>query len=111
MTLPPSLRPPDWSVVMLAGGIAGIAAWSIGSPMDVIKSRMQMDGVRGTRRYRGLYHCAVETVRVEGVAVFVRTLSLNCIRAFPTNMVVFLTYEALMGFLTGRVVPPPFGVQ
>ncbi|XP_068198654.1 solute carrier family 25 member 47-A isoform X2 [Antennarius striatus] len=90
---------PDWSYVMLAGGVSGMAAWAIATPMDVIKARMQMDGTRGTRQFKGLYHCVTETVRVEGFGVFFRSLGINCIRAFPTNMVVFLTYEVLTGFL------------
>ncbi|KAI3364454.1 hypothetical protein L3Q82_011244 [Scortum barcoo] len=90
---------PDWSVVMLAGGIAGMAGWTIGTPMDVIKARLQMDGARETKRYKGFYHCVTETLRVEGVGVFFKSLGINCLRAFPVNMVVFVTYEVLTGFL------------
>jgi len=86
---------------MLAGGLAGMAGWTLGTPMDVIKARLQMDGARETRRYRGLVHCMVETVRVEGAAVFFRSLGINWLRAFPVNMVVFVTYESLIGFWRG----------
>uniref|UniRef100_A0A3B5BF74 Solute carrier family 25 member 47-A-like n=1 Tax=Stegastes partitus TaxID=144197 RepID=A0A3B5BF74_9TELE len=79
--------------VMLAGGIAGMAGWTVGTPMDVIKARLQMDGSRDNRRYRGFWHCVTETVRAEGAGVFFRSLSINCLRAFPVNMVVFFTYE------------------
>lgn len=95
---------------MLAGGVAGMAGWTVGTPMDVIKARLQMDGVRETKRYKGFFHCIVETVRVEGPGVFFKSLGINCLRAFPVNMVVFLTYEVLMGFLRSgpeRVDPPP----
>lgn len=98
---------------MLAGGIAGMAAWSIGTPMDVIKARLQMDGTQGTKRYKGLFHCITETVRVEGAGVFFKSLGINCLRAFPVNMVVFFTYEVLTGFLRAgpeSVEPPRFGV-
>ncbi|KAM6915182.1 solute carrier family 25 member 47-A [Xenentodon cancila] len=89
----------DWSSVMLAGGIAGMAGWTVGTPMDVIKARLQMDGARETKRYKGFCHCVTETVRVEGARVFFRSLGINCLRAFPVNMVVFFTYEVLTGFL------------
>ncbi|XP_061563204.1 solute carrier family 25 member 47-A isoform X2 [Cololabis saira] len=89
----------DWGGVMLAGGLAGMAAWTIGTPMDVIKARMQIDGVRETKRYKGFLHCFAETVRVEGGSVFFRSLGISWLRAFPVNMVVFLTYEVLIGFL------------
>ncbi|XP_013865395.1 solute carrier family 25 member 47-A [Austrofundulus limnaeus] len=105
-----SMKKLDWKGVMLAGGIAGMAGWTVGTPMDVIKARLQMDGVRETKRYKGFLHCVAETVRVEGAGVFFKSLGINCLRAFPVNMVVFLTYEALTHFLrTGpeHVDPPP----
>ncbi|KAK7907273.1 hypothetical protein WMY93_015885 [Mugilogobius chulae] len=94
----------SWGVVMLAGGVAGSCAWFLGTPMDVIKARMQMDGVRDVKRYRGLLHCIGETVRTEGAQVFYRSLWINCLRAFPSNMVVFMTYELLTDLL--QVKPP-----
>lgn len=91
-----------WGAVMLAGGFAGMAGWTIGTPMDVIKARLQMDGARETKQYKGFFHCVTETVRVEGAGVFFKSLGINCLRAFPVNMVVFFTYEALTGFLRDR---------
>ncbi|XP_071972255.1 solute carrier family 25 member 47 [Engystomops pustulosus] len=81
--------------VLMAGGLAGVVAWSIATPMDVINSRLQADGVT-QRRYRGFIHCITDSVRQEGVTVLFKGLSLNCLRAFPVNMVVFLTYEAIL---------------
>ncbi|XP_044025271.1 solute carrier family 25 member 47-A isoform X2 [Siniperca chuatsi] len=97
-----SKKRPDWSAVMLAGGIAGMAGWTVGTPMDVIKARLQMDGGRETKRYKGFYHCVTETVRAEGAGVFFKSLGINCLRAFPVNMVVFVTYEVLTSFLRAR---------
>lgn len=95
----PGKKGPEWTGVMLAGGIAGMTGWTVGTPMDVIKARLQMDGMRETKRYKGFFHCIAETVRVEGGAVFFRSLGINCLRAFPVNMVVFATYEFLVAFL------------
>ncbi|XP_034435825.1 solute carrier family 25 member 47-A [Hippoglossus hippoglossus] len=92
-------KSPDWRAVMLAGGLAGMVGWTIGTPMDVIKSRLQMDGIRGPRKYRGLIHCLTDTVRVEGVGVFYRSLGISVLRAFPVGVAVFATYEVVSGFL------------
>ena len=89
---------------MLAGGLSGMAGWTLGTPMDVIKARLQVDGGRETKRYRGFIHCISETARVEGGGVFFRSLGINYLRAFPVNMVVFVTYEMLRGLLTARPV-------
>ncbi|XP_067581904.1 solute carrier family 25 member 47 isoform X2 [Pseudorca crassidens] len=91
---------PDVLGVLLAGGCAGVLAWAVATPMDVIKSRLQADG-QGQRRYRGLLHCVVTSVREEGPRVLFKGLSLNCCRAFPVNMVVFVTYEAVLRLMQG----------
>lgn len=106
--------PLDWYVVMLAGGIAGMASWTIGTPMDVIKARLQMDGAREIKKYKGFFHCIAETARVEGTGVFFRSLGINLLRAFPVNMVVFFTYEVLTGFFQAGgegVDPPQLGLE
>lgn len=94
---------PDWSVIMLAGGTAGMAGWTVGTPMDVIKARLQMDGVQETKRYKGFFHCVADTLRAEGAGVFFRSLGINCLRAFPTNMVVLSTYEVFTSVLRSAI--------
>lgn len=102
----------DWRAVLLAGGLSGMAGWTIGTPMDVIKARLQMDGAQGTKRYKGFFHCITETLRVEGPGVFFKSLGINCLRAFPVNMVVFFTYEVLTEYLkAGPKNPPRIGFE
>ncbi|KAG7461200.1 hypothetical protein MATL_G00207530 [Megalops atlanticus] len=95
---PAGQKQPEWVAVMLAGGVAGVGGWAVGTPMDVIKARLQVDGM-GKRKYNGFLHCITESVRQDGPGVFFKGLGLNCLRAFPVNMVVFFTYELLVGFL------------
>ncbi|NWZ29580.1 S2547 protein, partial [Asarcornis scutulata] len=94
---PAGKNKPGFLVVLLSGGFAGVLAWGLATPMDVLKSRMQVDE-SGQHKYRGLVHCARQSVREEGVKVLFKGLGLNCIRAFPVNMVVFVTYEAVLRF-------------
>ncbi|XP_056150960.1 solute carrier family 25 member 47-A isoform X2 [Lampris incognitus] len=100
---------PEWSGVMLAGGVAGMAGWTVGTPMDVVKARLQMDGARERKRYKGFFHCISQTVQTEGAGVFFKSWGINCLRAFPVNMVVFVTYEVLISLLQARPDPvdPP----
>jgi len=93
----PSLSRAGFLVVLISGGFAGVVAWGLATPMDVIKSRMQTDE-SDQQKYKGLIHCARESVRKEGAKVLFKGLGLNCIRAFPANMVVFVTYEAVLRF-------------
>ncbi|XP_006839589.1 PREDICTED: solute carrier family 25 member 47 [Chrysochloris asiatica] len=97
---PAGQRQPDVLGVLVAGGCAGVLAWAVATPMDVIKSRLQADG-QGQHRYRGLMHCVVTSVREGGPRVLFKGLALNCCRAFPVNMVVFVTYEAILRLAQG----------
>ncbi|XP_035240350.1 solute carrier family 25 member 47-B isoform X5 [Anguilla anguilla] len=95
---PAGQKQPGWTVVLLAGGLSGMCGWTIGTPMDVIKSRLQVDGM-GKRRYKGFVHCITESLRKEGPGVFFKGLGLNCMRAFPVNMSVFAAYELVVHIL------------
>nr|XP_037274785.1 mitochondrial basic amino acids transporter-like [Rhipicephalus microplus] len=77
------------AALMAAGGLAGVFSWMACYPMDVLKSRIQVDGMRGPRRYKGLWDCAVQSYRQEGLRVFTRGLNSTLLRAFPTNAATF----------------------
>nr|XP_025735198.1 LOW QUALITY PROTEIN: solute carrier family 25 member 45 [Callorhinus ursinus] len=81
--------------VLVAGGFAGIVSWAVATPLDVIKSWMQMAGLKH-RVYRGLLDCMASSVRQEGLGVFFRGLMINSARAFPVNAITFLSYEYLL---------------
>nr|XP_014435801.1 solute carrier family 25 member 45 [Pelodiscus sinensis]XP_014435802.1 solute carrier family 25 member 45 [Pelodiscus sinensis]XP_025033969.1 solute carrier family 25 member 45 [Pelodiscus sinensis] len=91
-------REPGPITVLVAGGCAGTASWALATPMDVIKARLQMDGMKGVS-YRGVLDCIHTSIRHEGPQVFLKGLSLNSIRAFPVNAVTFLSYENILKLL------------
>ncbi|XP_074862054.1 solute carrier family 25 member 45 isoform X2 [Carettochelys insculpta] len=86
---------PGPMTVLVAGGSAGMVSWGLATPMDVIKARLQMDGMKGVA-YRGVLDCIRISVRHEGLQVFRKGLGLNVIRAFPVNAVTFLSYENIL---------------
>ncbi|XP_008581563.1 PREDICTED: solute carrier family 25 member 45 [Galeopterus variegatus] len=91
----PDGQNPSSATVLVAGGVAGITSWVAATPLDVIKSRMQMDGLR-RRVYQGVLDCMASSVRQEGLGVFFRGVTINSARAFPVNAVTFLSYEYLL---------------
>ena len=86
---------PGSATVLVAGGFAGITSWAVATPLDVIKSRMQMAGPKH-RVYRGVLDCMARSAQQEGLGVFFRGLTINSARAFPINAVTFLSYEYLL---------------
>ena len=78
-----------------------MCGWFVGTPMDMVKARLQMDWM-GERKYKGLFHCITHSVRTEGLGVLYKGLAINCVRAFPVNMSVFAMYEVVI-----RLLRPP----
>ncbi|CDO73194.1 hypothetical protein BN946_scf185007.g249 [Trametes cinnabarina] len=90
---PAGASPSDLNLgaVIVAGGMAGFAMWSIAIPPDVLKSRIQS---APTGTYSGFMDCARKTIAAEGVAALWKGLGPAMARAFPANAATFLGVEA-----------------
>lgn len=76
--------------LLLVGGLAGVWSWVVIYPLDVIKSRLQTDGMDGdAKKYKGLWDCMKKSYKTDGLGVFARGLNSTIIRAFPTNAATF----------------------
>ncbi|KAL4558177.1 hypothetical protein LXL04_036375 [Taraxacum kok-saghyz] len=73
---------------LLAGLGAGFFAVLIGSPVDVVKSRMMGDSI-----YKSTFDCIVKTLRVEGALAFYKGFLPNFGRLGSWNVIMFLTLE------------------
>ncbi|CAE6430478.1 unnamed protein product [Rhizoctonia solani] len=79
------------SAVVLAGGLAGVAMWSVAIPPDVIKSRLQ-SAPSGT--YSGFIDCVQKTIAKDGIKALWKGFGPAMARAFPANAATFLGVEA-----------------
>ncbi|KAK4412367.1 Mitochondrial uncoupling protein 2 [Sesamum alatum] len=79
---------------VLAGLGAGFFAVCIGSPVDVVKSRMMGDSV-----YKGTIDCFFKTLKTEGFFAFYKGFFPNFVRLGAWNVIMFLTFEQLKKFL------------
>ncbi|XP_030744825.1 solute carrier family 25 member 48 isoform X1 [Echinops telfairi] len=91
---------PSPSAVWLAGGLAGAISWGTATPMDVMKSRLQADGVYFSK-YRGVLDCISQSYRQEGLKVFFRGITVNAVRGFPMSAAMFLGYELSLQAIRG----------
>ena len=84
---------------LIAGGVAGVLAWLMVYPVDVVKSRLQAVGASASPYTGGTLQCARATLAEEGARVFVRGLGPTLGRAFIVNGAIFATFEAAMAVM------------
>ncbi|KAK7301815.1 hypothetical protein RJT34_12691 [Clitoria ternatea] len=81
---------------LLAGLGAGLFAVFIGSPVDVVKSRMMGDST-----YKSTFDCLLKTLFNEGFLAFYKGFLPNFGRVGAWNVVMFLTFEQAKGLFRG----------
>jgi solute carrier family 25 uncoupling protein 8/9 len=69
---------------------AGFVAVCVGSPVDVVKSRVMGDK---TGRFNGVMDCFVKTAKQDGLGAFYKGFMPNFGRLGSWNVVMFLTLE------------------
>lgn len=89
---------PSAFYTLMAGGFAGTFSWVISFPIDVVKSRLQCDGIDGKPKYSGAFDCTKQSYKAEGLKFFTRGLGPTLLRAFPMNAVCFLVVSYVMKF-------------
>eukprot|EP01023_Acetabularia_acetabulum_P010361 TRINITY_DN14732_c0_g1_i7.p3 TRINITY_DN14732_c0_g1~~TRINITY_DN14732_c0_g1_i7.p3 ORF type:complete len:165 (-),score=21.46 TRINITY_DN14732_c0_g1_i7:267-761(-) len=85
--------------LMLAGGLGGLAFWSVVYPTDVWKSRIQVDDYKYPK-YRGIIDCAQKILKEEGIKGWYKGYLPCLMRSFPANAVTFVVYELVIRQLT-----------
>nr|XP_017506247.2 solute carrier family 25 member 48 isoform X4 [Manis javanica] len=97
---PEACASPSPCAAWLAGGMAGAISWGTATPMDVVKSRLQADGVH-LNKYKGVLDCIYQSYQNEGLKVFFRGITVNAVRGFPMSATMFLGYELSLQVIRG----------
>ncbi|KAI8874262.1 mitochondrial carrier [Ramicandelaber brevisporus] len=84
---PSQLKP---GAILFAGGMAGVANWTVAIPPDVLKSRLQS---APAGQYSGLKDVFVHMMKTEGPRALFKGLPAAMIRAFPANAACFFGVE------------------
>ena len=86
----------DFFPSFIAGGLAGICTWFTSYPFDIMKARLQMDGVHalhGERQYKGMVDCFVKICKEGGVRRLFKGLTPTLLRAFVWSAAAFPAVE------------------
>lgn len=78
-----------WATTV-AGAAGGMLLWTVTFPVDVVKSRIQLDDALPTR---GWTLSMMRVYRTEGVAALYAGLAPTLVRCVPSSAVLFIVFE------------------
>eukprot|EP00879_Flechtneria_rotunda_P023752 GHRR01025145.1.p1 GENE.GHRR01025145.1~~GHRR01025145.1.p1 ORF type:complete len:146 (+),score=48.15 GHRR01025145.1:1786-2223(+) len=89
------------SVQLIAGGLAGGAAAAVTTPLDVVKTRLQTEGVHSPKRYGTTAVLPVlrRIIQEEGWSAIWRGLKPRVLFSCPAAAVSWGTYESVKALL------------
>ena len=81
-------------VSFISGGVAGFSFWGLFYPLEIIKTRIQVDNVDKTNRmYKSYLDCFRKTIQKEGIRALWNGYLPTIIRAVPVNASIFLAFN------------------
>ncbi|KAL4419421.1 hypothetical protein ABPG77_006348 [Micractinium sp. CCAP 211/92] len=89
----------------VAGGIAGAITATVVCPLDVLKTRLQVQGKAGAAMYKGVGGGLSKIMREEGMRGLYRGLTPTLVALLPNWAVYFTAYERLKTAIGSRVAP------
>lgn len=83
---------------LMSSCIAGTAGTLVTAPIDMIKTRLMLQGeAKGARVYRNGFHCAYQVMRTEGVKSLYKGGFATFARLGPQTAITFIVCEKLRG--------------
>lgn len=84
----------DWEAGVLGLGVGAVAA-VLTNPMDVVKTRMQVQMPGTSRQYRNAGHCFTRIVQEEGLAALISGVGPRVLWVAPSSAITLSVYEAV----------------
>jgi len=85
----------NMSSVALAGSLTGLFVWIATYPIDIIKTRIQVDNFLNPE-YKGSFDCLKKSVKSHGLSGLYKGFTPCALRAMPANGATFIAYETTM---------------
>ena len=92
-------EPPTPLVKLTAGAFAGLVGQSFSYPLDIVRRRMQTEGVLCQVKYRTIYSTVKYVLDTEGIRGLYKGVSMNWIKGPMAVTISFNTYEIVKNFL------------
>lgn len=82
------------------GALAGAAAQMSAHPLDVVRKRLQVQGINGNPvLYKTTFDCFAGVAKKEGMGALYKGLGPACVATIPGTGIAYITYEFMKRFL------------
>lgn len=85
--------------LIMTGGVAGMCSWACLYPLDIVKTRIQAEGLKPHGRYHSYLDCAKVSFKEEGYTWMTRGFGATMLRAFPVNAAILSTVTLILRYL------------
>ena len=87
-------------VSLVLGAMAGAAAQTAAHPLDVVRKRLQVQGINGNPvLYKNTFGCFAGVAGKEGLSALYKGLGPACVATIPGTGIAYITYEVMKNIL------------
>lgn len=84
---------------IVAGGMAGGCASAVTYPLDLVRTRLTLQGQTTLVKYNGIFHALGSVVKTEGVFALYKGIGTTLAGIIPYNAINFTTYDTVKHLL------------
>jgi solute carrier family 25 phosphate transporter 23/24/25/41 len=83
-------------ISLLLGALAGAVAQTSAHPLDVVRKRLQVQGINGNPViYKNTFDCIAGLAKKEGMGALYKGLGPACVATIPGTAIAYITYEMM----------------